>query len=371
MRVCIDIQPAVAQRAGVGRYTKMLVEHLYAGRGMDEFCLFYFDFQRRAVSFPVPGAQLRRCGWAPGRLVHKLWKTCAFPPFDWLAGPADVYHFPNFVRPPLRHGRSVVTIHDVSFLRFPAATEAKNLEFLTAQIARTVQHADAILTDSRFSGQEIQALLKVPESRVFPIHLGLAESLRPPAPDVLPAMRKQLGLERPYLLFVGTLEPRKNIPFLIDVFDRLALPEIDLVLAGMRGWKYEPILARMQRSARAAQIHYLEYVDDYLLPGLYAGAELFVFPTLYEGFGFTPLEAMACGTPVIAARAGSLPEVLGEAAVLMADYEVDAWVARIRQLLIDSARRTRMIALGKQQAARYRWEQTAMATWQVYRTVAR
>ena len=130
MRVCIDIQSAIAQRAGVGRYTKRLVEELAALRApADELALFYFDFQRRGVPFPVPGATQRAVRWLPGRYVQKAWKTIAWPPFDLFAGPAEVFHFPNFIRPPLRRGRSVVTIHDLAFMRLPETIEARKIIF--------------------------------------------------------------------------------------------------------------------------------------------------------------------------------------------------------------------------------------------------
>ena len=172
-------------------------------------------------------------------------------------------------------------------------------------------------------------------------------------------MRRRLGLERPYLLMVGTIEPRKNIPFLVEIVERMKGFDGDLVLAGTLGWKFEPILERMQRSPIAARIRRLDYVEEDLLPSLYAGAELFVFPSLYEGFGFTPLEAMACGTPVLAAPAGSLPEVLGEAAELVPGYDAAEWAERANHLLTDARRRRELKELGFRQARRFTWPETA------------
>lgn len=370
MIVSVDIQAAIAQRAGVGRYAKSLVEHLGAQAGGDELRLFYFDFQRRGAPFDVPGAGRRVCRWLPGRIAQKAWKTIGWPPYNWFAGPADVYHFPNFVRPPLTRGRSVVTIHDVSFLRHPETTEERNLRYLTSQIRQTVERADAIITDSQFSGREIQDLLGVSADRVFPIHLGLpADFVRPPQARIA-AGRAALGLTRPYLLMVGTLEPRKNIPFLVEVFERLAGFDGELVIAGMRGWKTEPILDRIAASPRRADIRHLDYVAEEHLPALYAGAELFVFPSLYEGFGFTPLEAMACGTAVISSTAGSLPEVLGDSADYVAGYQADAWAETARALLADSSRRGALVARGLSRVRAFSWEAAARETWAVYRRVA-
>ena len=182
-------------------------------------------------------------------------------------------------------------------------------------------------------------------------------------------MRSRLGLERPYLLTVGTIEPRKNYPFLVDVFEQLDWFDGDLAIAGMPGWRMQPIVERLHGSPRAGSIKWLRYVDDGDLPALYAGAELLVFPSFYEGFGFPPLEAMACGTAVVSSRGGSLGEVLGEAALTLEQFDAAAWCDAIRRVLEDSNLRAGLVKAGREQAASYRWQETAARTWDVYRKV--
>jgi glycosyltransferase involved in cell wall biosynthesis len=354
----------------VGRYTRALVEHLGENRGTDQLRLFYFDFLRRGLTFATPGLDRQAIRWCPGRIVQKSWKTLHWPPFDWLAGRADVYHFPNFIIPPLTTGRTVVTVHDVSFLRFPEMAEAKNLAYLKASIADTVRRADAVITDSRFGAGEIIELLRADPAKVFPIPLGVVDHMCLPDPEAVARLRRERGLTRPYLLTVGTLEPRKNTAFLASVFEAMTAFDGDLVIAGMRGWKYEPILERLRASPRGRAIHYLEYVSDNELPALYAGAELFLFPSLYEGFGFPPLEAMLCGVPVLASMAGSLPEVLGDGARLIAEFDAKRWAGEALCLLADSAARHEMIEKGRTWAQRYTWRETARQTWAIYRKVA-
>ncbi len=368
MRVCLDIQPALAQRAGVGRYTRMLAEHLPAERGGDELSLFYFDFKRVGCDFAPPGIRQRAVRWIPGRFVQQAWKRFDTPPFNWFSGPADVYHFTNFIRPPLTCGKSVVTIHDASFLRHPETLEEKNYRYLMRCIRKTVERADAIITISHFTADELASLLNVPRTKLHPIHCGLSSNYQRASDEDISAAKSRLALDRPYLLSVGTLEPRKNYTFLIDVFDALDF-DGDLVIAGMKGWKTDGIFARRDRSPKCDRIRFLEYVDERDLPALYSGAALYVTPSLYEGFGFTPLEAMQCGTPVVAASTGSMPEVLGDAAHFIENFELDAWTSAISRLLASPSDTAELVARGHARHARYTWEQNASETWAVYRSV--
>jgi glycosyltransferase involved in cell wall biosynthesis len=369
MRICIDIQPAVAQRAGVGRYTKYLVEHLGEFTADDSLSFFYFDFRGRGLSFQVPNAHPHPCRWIPGRFIQQSWKRLNWPPFDWFSGKADLFHFPNFIIPPVSSGRKVVTIHDMSFLRFPQFAEEKNLRYLTSVIHKTVARADAIITDSKFSADEIADCLHIAPDRIFPVHLGVAPECHQATPEAVSSLRQRLGLERPYLLTVGTLEPRKNIPFLIDVFEQLKGFDGDLVVAGMRGWKYEPILARMQNSPLAGRIRYLEYVNDLDLPALYTGASLFITTSFYEGFGLPPLEAMACGTPVISSTGGSLAEVVGSGGITLDEFDAARWADTLAGVLTDPSYHARCSQQGSAHVSRFDWRETARQTFNVYRKV--
>jgi len=368
MRICVDMQSAVSQRAGIGRYTRNLVQHLAPLTAPDDLRLFYFDFKRRGVAFDLRGALPRAVHWCPGRLAQLAWKNLGWPPFDFFCADADLYHFPNFILPPMRKGKTVVTIHDMSFLRHPEFAEERNLVYMRAHMKDTVARADAIITDSRFSADETQDLLQVAGDRIFPIHLGVDDSFTAVPPGaVLP---ERFGIDRPYILTVGTVEPRKNIPFLVKVFERLAdFPGL-LVIAGMNGWKCGPILDSLAGSERAADIRQLGYVEDAHLPALYAGADLFACASIYEGFGFPPLEAMKSGVPVVSSAGGSLEEVLGDGASVVNSFDIDEWVSRCSEALFDGDTRRRLIAAGHRKADSYTWDETARRTMEVYRKTA-
>lgn len=369
MKVCVDAQAAVAQRAGIGRYTRALLEHLAEFKAEDEIQAAFFDFRGNAE--PLKHMPARRIRWCPGRLAQYAWKRLGWPTFDMFAGQADVYHFPNYIIPPLSGGRAVTTIHDVSFKRFPEFAEKRNLEYLNACLPKTLAKAAAVITDSRFSAREITELLGVPADRIFPIHLGVSETMRKPKENEISRFRRSRGLDRPYILGVGTLEPRKNWPFLIEVFEAMS-SHFDgvLVVAGMRGWKYAPILERMAASPLKCRIMHLEHVPDDEMPAMYAGAEMLIFPSLYEGFGLPPLEAMACGAPVIASDIEPLREVLSDKALLLPGFDAGQWAETALNVLSDSALREKLKTGGAAHAQKYTWRDTARLTWPVYRQAA-
>ncbi len=371
MRICVDIQSAVSQRAGVGRYTRNLVEHLAPLMAPpDDLNLFYFDFHRRGLDFTCPGAHQTPVRWIPGKYVQQSWKRLLWPPFNWFSGQAELYHFPNFTIPPLQQGKKIVTIHDMSFLRYPEFSEKKNLAYLSTFIPNTVKRADAIITVSEFSKNETAELLGVDPAQIFATPLGITPGCSRPFETNIAQTRRHLKLDRPYLLSVGTLEPRKNIPFLIEVFEQLTHFDGDLVIAGMKGWKVEPILQRMLTSSRRNRIRYLEFIPDNDLFSLYAGAELFITTSFYEGFGLPPLEAMACGTPVVSSTGGSLPEMLtGDAAILIPGFDANRWASTISSLLNDLGRREQMANHAPAHAAHFSWRNTALKTLDVYRKV--
>ncbi|MFO7871604.1 MAG: glycosyltransferase family 1 protein [Kiritimatiellia bacterium] len=370
MKVCIDIQSAVTQRAGVGRYTSQLVRHLAPLCANDSLSLFYFDFKRKGAPLNAAFARHTSVRWCPGRLASALWKTLNWPTFQRFAGKADVYHFPNFVLPPLASDKSaaIATIHDMSFMRLPLFAEERNEQYLRRKIRRTVRRSDAIITISEFSSREIQQFLQVDPRRVEVIYPGVDSRhfTAPPENTILRAL-KEMGISKPYILTVGTLEPRKNIPFLIELFEKTSRFDGTLVIAGAPGWKWTGIADRIKRSPKAQSIKWISRVEDSRLPALYAGAELFVFPSFYEGFGFPPLEAMSCSTPVVSSTGGSLAEVLDNGALLVDKYDTDEWLSAIDRALTDSDLRASLVKRGHEVVKRYSWRKTAERTWNLYR----
>lgn len=368
MKICMHIQAAIDQRAGVGRYVHTLVPELAATRGKDELMGFYFDFRRNGSPFPRGTLEEHACRWLPGALAQQSWKRLGLPAYTRFAPEADVHHFPNFIIPPLPAGpKAVVNIHDCCFISCPETMEPKNRAYLRRRMPRTLKRADHILTISETMARELRETFDLPEDKVTATLLG-----PPPSMNDLPGERVQariraLGIDGPFLLHVGTLEPRKNHAFLFKVFERLNDFDGTLVLCGMKGWGVEPILRAMADSPAAARIRHLDYVRDDDLVALYRRAEALVFPSLYEGFGLPPVEAMRQGCPVVCSDGGSLPEVVGRAGIVLPLDNPADWADAIEDLLSSPDRRAKLINAGHNRAAGFSWRRCAEQTWRVYR----
>ena len=232
-------------------------------------------------------------------------------PLEWLAGAFDLFHAPDFVLPPLRHTRGVITVHDLSFLRVPECADARLVAYLTRAVPHAVRRASRILADSISTQRDLTALLDVDPARIDVVYPGIGPRYRPITDaEQRQAVAQRYQIKGPFILSLGTLEPRKNYPRLISAFARLrrqsGLPHT-LIIGGGKGWLTESIFARAEQENVAASVRFLGYVEESDLPTLYSLADLYVFPSRYEGFGIPVVEAMACGTPVVCADNSSLP----------------------------------------------------------------
>jgi glycosyltransferase involved in cell wall biosynthesis len=366
VKVCIDAQAALTQRAGVSRYVRGLADALATLDTDDTFVPVLFSV--RSVARPFAHAIPNRIP-IPRRGLQAAWRSFHWPPFDALAPRADVFHFPDFVMPPLRRGRTVLTVHDAAFRRFPGTLEARNLRHLEQAVPRSMERADAVIADTHFVAEELRDLFPDVRHRIFAIPLGIGPQWRPPTLDVVTTTLNRRGIRPPFVLTVGTLEPRKNHALLIDAFERLVDTGASLVIVGPDGWKHEALLARIASSRAASRIVRVPFVPDEELRALYAGCAVFAFPSSYEGFGFPPLEAMACGAPVVAASRAALPEIVGEGGMLLDDGHPDTWASALATLLSDHEARASLVQRGRARAATFTWESTAHETHKVYRWV--
>jgi glycosyltransferase involved in cell wall biosynthesis len=379
MRIAIDYSAAVNQHAGVGRLVRNQVLALAELDRDNDYRLVYARPNRGQVpEFPSARNFSRKEVGIRERWLTILWHRANLPlPADWLSGPVDLYHSPDFVLPPLRHARGILTVHDLAFLMRPDCADERLRAYLEGVVPRSVQRADFIVADSENTRNDLVVLLGVAPEAISVVPGGVEPRFVPVTDlDLLRRARHRLGVgDAPFVLAIGVIEPRKNLNRLMDAFFALKQrgkvpPDLKLVLAGGNGWLVEGIFEHHAASPIHADICMPGFVPDEMLPAIYSAADVLAFPSLYEGFGLPILEAMACGTPVVASLASCLPEVAEGAALMIEPTDVDGLSAALELALLDTALRTRLIEQGRQRARRYTWQSAAALLLQVYQKVA-
>jgi glycosyltransferase involved in cell wall biosynthesis len=360
----------------VDTYLERLVGALGATDRMTRYTVFANaeDRSRLAAQLPDNFVVLGRC--LRPRPARLLFQQVLLPAWS-ITRRLDVLHSPSFIMPVVRgRPRHLLTVYDMTFFSHPDCHERlrRSAPYRLA-ITLSLQRADLVTVPSRSAAEEVMRYVPdVPRSRLKVVPPGIGGEFRPAPAAEVDRVRARLGLDRPYVLYLGTIEPRKNLVRLVEAFSALAAGhelEEDLVLAGKLGWGYEPVLEAIRQSGCDSRIRRVGYVAQDDLPPLLSGARAFVYPSLAEGFGFPPLEAMACGTPAIAARSTSLAENLEGAAELVPADDAPALAAAILRVLRDPAVRSALRERGIERAARFRWERTAQLTADCYRVLGR
>jgi glycosyltransferase involved in cell wall biosynthesis len=288
--------------------------------------------------------------------VRIAWEQTVLPrELGGLKPRPDLLHGMAYALPVAWAGPGVVTIYDLSFLRFPKAFNLTNRIYLTATTRATARRARRILTISEHARRDIVRLLSVPEQRVDVTYPAAEDRYRLLPAQKVESFRVARGLPETFVFAVGTLEPRKNLVGLLHAYARLRAPRAPLYVAGGTGWQFSPIFDTVQRLGLQDDVHILGFVPEDELPLWYNAARLFAFPSLYEGFGLPVLEAMACGTPVVTSTAASLPEVAGQAAVLIPPEDTNRLAHEMERVLDDPQRQMEMRAAGRIQASRFSW----------------
>jgi len=370
VRIGIDARLANAPRTGIGSYTGSLLAALGRIGGADRFVLFTDEPlsghpEPRFTNTVLPAKQ--RYLWTFGSLPG----ACRRAGLDLFHGTAN-FELPVFAGCPL-----VATVHDLIPLRCPGAVSRQFRLLFRVMIARALRAARLVMTDAEYTRREILELFPVAPHRVVTVPLAAGPAFTPdPDPEGLRRVRARHGLDRRYLLFVSVFEPRKNIPLLVDAFEIFRReyphgPGFQLALAGGAGWRGAEIAETVRRRGLEPAVRLLGYVPDEDLPWLYRGAELAVVPSQYEGFGLSALEAMACGTPVLAADASSLPEVVGDAGEFFAPGDPALLARRIAEITASPERRAAMREQGLARAAGFSWDRTARRVLEVYREAVR
>ena len=369
MRIGIDYTAAVRQGAGIGRYTRMLVAALAQVDCNNQYVLL--SAGREATPREWPPNFCRRVLPLTDRHLAILWQRLRVPlPVEWLTGRLDIFHSPDFVLPPVWQAHTILTIHDLSFMRHPECFSPALLHYLNDAVPRSVTRADVILADSESTRQDLLALLHVPPERVIVLYPGVEARFCPqPDDETQHKMLARYGICRPFILGLGTLQPRKNWARLIRAYHRLRqahhIPH-QLVIGGGEGWLSGEVHDTIAELGLRDEVLLTGFIADQDLPALYSAADVFAFPSLYEGFGIPVLEALACGTPVLTSNTSSLPEVAGDAALLVPPEDVEALAEALWRLIDDRTLRDVLRARGFEQVKRFRWDGAATTLCGIY-----
>ncbi|MFO7166958.1 MAG: glycosyltransferase family 1 protein [Chloroflexota bacterium] len=359
------------RRAGVSNYVEALLAHLGQVDRSNRYTVYTTrGLGAEQLNLP-PNFRVR-----PSRLptinprVRIPWEQLLAPALLRL-GRADVYHGVLNVMPLACPVPAVVTIHDLSAFLFPHTFRRVNRTYTRWAIRVSCRRAAHLIAVSEFTKREIVRWMRVPPERITVTYDAVDARFAPPDPAEVERFRRAKGLPERFVLFLGTLEPRKNIPLLLDAYAMIARStDAPLIIAGSKGWLYEPILARAEQLGLGDRLRFAGYVDQAEQHLWYAAATLFAFPSLYEGFGMPPLEAMACGTPVVVSSSSSLPEVVGDAALTVSPSDPEELAEAMHRLLADGELRQELRARGLRQAQRFSWRETAERTLAVYQKAA-
>lgn len=373
--IAIDYTPAYEQGGGIGRVTRDLVAALAQHDTETNYRLFVAGAFHHQLS-PAPGTNFR---WQPVPIaplwLARLWHRAKMPlPVNWFTGKIHLYHATDFVLPPVSAGiKTLVTIHDVSFVRVPAAASPTLKAYLDKVVPESIWRADHVIAVSQATKKDIIELYGTAPEKISVVLHGIDTRFR--RIENLQqhnAIRQkyQLGT-RPYLLSVGTVQPRKNYSRIIQALAQLRAQNYDLslVIAGGKGWLEGEMYQTIAKTGMKEYVHLIGFADDADLPVLYSAAACVVFPSLYEGFGFPVLEGMACGTPVITSNVSSLPEVAGDAALLINPVETDELTTAIQRIVEDADLRERLIQRGYQQIQHFTWANSAQHLYQIYQDI--
>jgi glycosyltransferase involved in cell wall biosynthesis len=379
LRIGVDYTAAVRQGGGIGRYTRNLMRAVADLDSRNQYVLLVAGGWTKGENQEHWPGNFHLCSLPlSDRWMNLLWQRLRIPvPVRWFTGPLDLFHSPDFVLPPTGRLPAILTVHDLSFLRVPQFFVSGFREYLESAVSRAVNNATHILVDSDSTRRDLAELMGVEARRVTVVYPGVESRFRPILDrNLLDSVRVQYGLPERFILGLSTLQPRKNFQGLIAAFEKLLATQRDppvfkdlkLVIAGGKGWMYDETLSSVERLGLQDKVLFPGFIKDEDLPALYTLASVFAFPSWYEGFGLPILEAMACGTPVVAADNSSLPEVAGDAALMVDASDTVGLSRSLARVLIDEALRRQLEASGRKQAARFTWQAAAAKLVHAYNT---
>lgn len=377
MKISLELQPCLKNRSGIGIYTYEISKKLQKFNDIN-LCGDIFNFiNRNNIDKDIEGLDFNKkvFNLFPYGVYRRIWHYIPIK-YNWLFNDkSDIYHFFNFIVPPRIKGKVITTIHDMTYELYPETMHKNNLKRIKDDIEYSVNRADKIITVSESSKKDIMKFLNVDESKIEVVYNGVEYDRfnKSYSEEEKSKVREKYDLPENYILYMGTLEPRKNIESIIEAFalfkeeNSFINENIKLVIAGKKGWLFESIFNLVDKLNLKDEVIFTDYVDEADKPLIYNMAGLFLFPSLYEGFGIPVLEAMASSVPVITSNVSSLPEVAGDAAILAAPKDIEAIAKYMNEILRNKELKNDLVKKGHAQAKKFTWEASAEKTYNIYK----
>ena len=381
MKIAFAGQPLLEEeKTGIGYYTEGLIQNIMRKNLSDKYYINIFSYKNPEESkekirkYEMENTNIEVCSRIPLTIYKLIWNIVPIPYHFLFKQRADITHFFNYYIPPFVSGKRVCTIHDMTIKAYPETVRFKSRIMMRLNLRTTCKRATRIVTSSEFSKSEIVKYLKISPKKISVLYSGVNLSLYKPCLDssLILEIKRKYGIIGDYFIYLGTLEPRKNIVRMIQAYSLLKSMNKDvpkLVIAGRKGWMYKDIFELIQNEKLEANVILTGYIAQTDTPILLNGAKAFVFPSLYEGFGMPPLEAMACGTPVITSNCSSLPEVVGDAAILVDPYKIDEIAAAMNELSTNDTLRNELSQKGIKRASLFSWDRISDSLHKIYEQV--
>lgn len=378
MKIAFDALPLISERmTGIGYCQAGQIQALMALHPEEQYIMQFFatgdggEKRKRLTRYEEARAEIRQ-GKCSGYLYRLLSNFLPIPYNKFFGNDADITHFFNYIVPPKVSGKTIVTVHDMVYKAFPETVRGRTRYMLETGLKRSMKRADLIVTDSQFSRSEILKYFPQCEEKLRVVPCGVDRTRFHPVDNLvrIEETTKSLGIDREYFLYLGTLEPRKNLRRLAVAYNEFRKGKAEypcLVLAGGKGWLNEDLMKTIKDLDLESDIKIVSYVPEEHICTLMSGALAFVFPSIYEGFGMPPLEAMACGVPVLTTHTASLPEVVGDSALICDPYNIEQICDCLEKLYRESNLRRDLSAASLKRARMFSWENAAAILYDVYK----
>lgn len=373
MKIAIDISQIIYEGTGVASYTEQLVDHLLKSDEENEYLLFGITLRKydKLAQYLARAQKLNnkvsgKFFHLPQKIGNIIWNKLHFLNLDLLLGPVDIFHSSDWIQPPI-NAKKVTTIHDLIIYKYPETSHTEIVETQKRRLYWVKKECDFVICDSVATKDDLEKILHFDREKAVVVYPGIEGIYQPQSEEEILRVKQKYELFDDYILFVGTKEPRKNLQKVISAFNRFVKHPLilarkkpfELVLVGKYGWGERPEAGRFIRN--------LGFVEKKDLPSLYSGAQLFLYPSFYEGFGLPVLEAMSCGCPVITTNRGSLREVAGNAALLVDPDDEEDILIKMTQGIVDNKLREELVKNGKINSKRFNWEKTALQLIALYK----